>query len=195
MRKNFKMFFGPDCRFLAARGGQSTSPSGLAVISVCASFALLGCTGNALEAPSTDSGLKQGGVGVGGESLADCRQVHPAAVPLQRLNRQQHLNTVQDLLPALDVNHLLGGGSVLPADESTLWFAANTKAYVSSYAVKNYMDAAEEIAAAAVQSPMKEQLLPCQPTGDQDSACAEQFISSFGRRALRHDLDDGEKEV
>ena len=61
---------------------------------------------------------------------------------------------------------------------------------VSDVLTRQYQRSAEVLAAEAVSKSLGA-LVPCTPTGD-GSACARQFIQTFGRRAFRRPLEDDE---
>ncbi|HVN42516.1 MAG TPA: DUF1592 domain-containing protein, partial [Steroidobacteraceae bacterium] len=60
---------------------------------------------------------------------------------------------------------------------------------VSTVLAQQYMDAAEQVSIAAVADLTK--LLPCNPTGN-EQACADQFITTFGRKMYRRALTPDE---
>ncbi|MEM9453076.1 MAG: DUF1592 domain-containing protein [Myxococcota bacterium] len=116
---------------------------------------------------------------------AACLEGGVGEQPLRRLTRSQYNNVVRDLLgiegdPA----------AVFPADEKLGSFYSNGVAPVSDLLVEQYMDVAEELATEAVTD--LGTLLPCDPGMMGEDACADEFIESFGRRALRRPLEAAE---
>lgn len=102
-------------------------------------------------------------------------------MPLRRLSRSEYDNTLRDLL-----NVTNQPGSALPSDA----FAAG--GYVSPSPIgkleaQRFADAAEAVAKAVDVS----KLVDCAPaTGDE--ACAQRFVTAFGRRAYRRPLQTSE---
>jgi hypothetical protein len=118
----------------------------------------------------------------------------PGAAPLRRLTRFEYENTVRDLL----------GLAGVPAERLAA-FGADQESASSGYLrggavtaapdARVLMLAAEDLATAAIQK--NPGLLPCNPlptaAAEQD-ACADKFISGFGRRAYRRPLQANELE-
>lgn len=96
-------------------------------------------------------------------------------MPFLRLTREQYENTIADLLGVPNA------GAALPDNgKNEVGFAAGGAA--SEVEVNAWADAAETITT-AVKSKWAT-LIPCAKPGD-DTACATQFIQSFGRRVFR----------
>ena len=134
--------------------------------------------------PASSEGGSEGGADDDAPSDA-CAQPQVGATPLQRLTRSEYDNTVADLLGI--TTH---PAATLPPDGSSGLFANNGEAAVSNYAVEVYRDLAESLAAsAAIDS-----LLPCDPALIGEDACAREFVATFGRRAYRRPLDEGQIE-
>ncbi len=108
---------------------------------------------------------------------------------LRRLSIAEYTQTVVDLLgltPA-QVQELL------PADTLTPFDNDYTTQTASEALVKGLELLAGDIAEAIVASPeLRGALVPCTPSGPEDAACYREFLSSFGRRALRRTLTDDE---
>jgi len=126
-----------------------------------------------------------GGTGGTGGGL-NCTAPSPGPSYARRLNRFEYNNTVRDLLddrtaPAND----------FPIEERRNGFDNNAIALqISPTLVEQYMNAAEKLAATAVNLPS---LVPCDPVRDGgEDACARTFISAFGAKAFRHPLSAGE---
>jgi hypothetical protein len=113
----------------------------------------------------------------------------PGPAPARRLTRWEYNNTVRDLL-----GDETRPADAFPADEEALGFSNNAAALTtSSTLVQSYLLAAEGVAERATADLTS--LLPCAMPAGGDEACARQFVSSFGRRAFRRPLDDGEVEA
>jgi hypothetical protein len=170
----------------------SRSSASLLTLGVGAACALcFACEGELTGvAPSADvgprAGLTPGAPGGSGATTAagaaaDCSQVQVSAAPLLRLTREQYDNSIRDLL-SIEGHPSLG----LAADEKLAAFYSNSVSPVSRLSVEQYRDAAEALAAAAVQDNLAP-LVGCSGT-DQNAACAERFIEAFGRRVFRRPL-------
>jgi len=119
-----------------------------------------------------------------GEKL-DCSKTQVSLAPLKRLTREQYDNSIRDLL-AMEGHPSLA----LAADEKLAAFYSNSISPVTRLSVEQYRDSAEDLAAAAVKARL-DTLAGC--TGaDQNVACADKFISSFGRRTFRRPLSSEE---
>ncbi len=106
-----------------------------------------------------------------------------------RLSRDEYDNTVRDL-----VGDTAGEGFALLPEDAHDPFDNN---YLTQLASQALVTAAEQVATDVAQrliaDPQRLQsVLPCTPTGAGDSACLKNFISVFGRRALRRPLTDAE---
>ncbi|HEX4339419.1 MAG TPA: DUF1587 domain-containing protein [Polyangiaceae bacterium] len=148
--------------------------------------------GSGMGAPSSSGG--GGASSVHGDSGTttqglDCTTPAVGATPLVRLNRGHYANAVRDLL------HLttLPDVSDLAEDERVGPFAGNTVAPVSELVVEQYMTTAENIARAAASNLAG--LVACDRSAMGDTACAAQFIDTFGRRVYRRPLTDDEKSA
>lgn len=153
---------------------------------------LLGCTarlsggGSGADVTSTPGLTPSGGSGGGGttqtgDTPLDCSKTQVAFSPLRRLTREQFDNAIRDLLGILDQPSL-----ALSPDEKLGTFYSNSAAPVTRLSIEQYRDVAEELAAAAVTRNL-DTLAGCSGAA-QNSACADQFIQSFGRRAFRRPL-------
>ncbi len=106
------------------------------------------------------------------------------ASPMRRLTRTEYNNTVRDLLfvnskPAT---------SVFDEDEKFGGFYANSIAPMTRSGAEAYMSLAESLAANVDLS----KLVTCDPAQGGEAACARTFITSFGKRAYRRTLDEGD---
>ena len=118
-------------------------------------------------------------------SSTSCQSVAGGPAPLRRLTREEYNNTVAALLG--DDTHPADG--FLP-DEWHGPFRQNL-GVVSDVAVAQYADAASALADRAVAQRLGE-LSPCGASPSEPSACLEEFIAEFGRRALRRPLLESE---
>jgi len=109
---------------------------------------------------------------------------------LRRLTRQQYLNSVSDLLdPGLVMP------SALEPDESAdgLLSIGAARSSLSPLGVENYEDAAYDLAEQAMEpGSVRDRLIPCNPTGDSDDACARQALEDLGVLAWRRPLTSAE---
>ena len=118
-----------------------------------------------------------------GTLSCDAAAIHAGDAPVRRMTRFEYDSTVRDLL---------GDGSApsssFPADEvSGIFNNQASTLVVTQLLAEGYMNAAESVAATAVQS--LDALVGCDPQMDGPDACGAQFIESFGKRAFRRPLD------
>src|SRR5690606_6074085 len=144
----------------------------------------------ATQGARDDAGLGAEGEDEGGqdEPGAQCLGSGVGNQPLRRLTSAQYDNVVRDLLG--DTSR---PASVFAADERLGAFLSNGVAPVSHLMVEQYMNVAETLATTAVED--LDALLPCDPGLVGEDACAEDFVASFGRRALRRPLQTDELEM
>jgi hypothetical protein len=153
-------------------------------------IAMGGCNGSVGEGLPVDpnsppptgerppGGPVPGGPGVGAAEI-------PGVTPLRRLTRGQYNNTIRDLLG------LTGDfGTTFAGDDDAGGFRSNVVSPVSEPQVESYYRSAEELATRAVTDGLA-RLAPC-PAGKTDTACGEDFIRSFGKRAFRRPLTQEE---
>jgi len=107
-----------------------------------------------------------------------------AAAPMRRLTALEYDNTVRDLLS--DDTRPAQGFS---PDEEVGGFAANAIAKLSGSQLEEYMDAADDLAHAAVEQRW-DALVGCDVAGP---GCVESFVERFGRRAFRRSLSPAEQ--
>jgi hypothetical protein len=128
-----------------------------------------------------------GSTGTGGTTAS-------ALVPsaLARLTDEQYRNTISDLfgpglaIPTLDVD---------PREEG-FKSVAMRKATISPRAAELYEDAAIALTEQAfADAARRAKLVPCTPAGTTDRACARQFFQTFGKRAWRRPMTDGELDL
>jgi hypothetical protein len=115
----------------------------------------------------------------------------PAPGGLRKLTVEQYENSVRDLL---------GSHVQLPPDieleadvaQNGFYAVAASNATFSPAATEKLEQAAYALAAQALSSAHRDQLVPCAPKAALDSACAEKFLKDFGRRAFRRPLEAAE---
>ena len=117
----------------------------------------------------------------------EASQAEPA---LRRLTEQQYLNSVSDLL---DPGLLMP--TALEPDESSdgLLSIGAARSSLSPLGVENYEDAAYSLAEQAMEpGAVRDRLVPCNPVGNSDDACARTVLETLGRRAWRRPLTANE---
>src|SRR5438552_3731578 len=116
-----------------------------------------------------------------------CAQVKPGASPLRRLTRAEYDRTVHDLLG--DTRRL---AKAFPQEEIEHGFDNSAELRsVSDVLSEGYVSAAEQLSAAAVMK--LDALLPCDPAKAGESACLDQLLDGFGKRAWRRPLAPEER--
>ncbi|MCH9681592.1 MAG: DUF1592 domain-containing protein, partial [Deltaproteobacteria bacterium] len=108
---------------------------------------------------------------------------------LRRLSIVEYEQTIVDLL-GLAPSQVQ---ELLPADTLTPFDNDYTTQTASEALIKGVELVAGDIAEEVVASPaLREAIVPCEPSGPDDSACFREFLAKFGRRALRRPLTDTE---
>ncbi len=108
---------------------------------------------------------------------------------LRLLNRAQFTRTMQDIFPQVSSMW----GSTLPTDPlSGFGFDNDAGTVVGPQLAQALLDTASAVAA-AVTGPALSTLLPCSASSP-DRACAEQFVTQYGRRLFRRTLTSVEKD-
>lgn len=121
----------------------------------------------------------------GDGSIPDADAAEVGVSGLRRLSITEYERTVADLT-GLQPEAV---GETLPIDNLTPFDNDYTTQTPSEPLVRGLELLVGDIATAVVDDPqLLEALLPCAPAGPDDVACFEQFIESFGRRALRRPL-------
>jgi hypothetical protein len=111
----------------------------------------------------------------------------PGPAPLRRLTQTEYDNTVRDLL-----GDTTAPAKSFPPDQKLGAYSNTATALtVSPLLAQGYESAAEGLATSAVAN--LKTLLPCDPVAMGEDACAQQFISAFGKKAFRRPLTDDEK--
>lgn len=107
----------------------------------------------------------------------------------RRLTAIEYNRTVRDLLGEEDAKAEL----TLPADRRTPFDNDIALQTASQALIAGAEVLAADIAGKVVLDPTRRaQVVGCEPSGPSDSACFEQFIRSFGRRAFRRPLAEAE---
>jgi hypothetical protein len=181
----------PSNRRLATQAGGLFSGCLAALSSLLSLVACTGTIGDGGDAAG--SGNTPGMVGgVAGNPTFCGSSAQLAAAPIRRLNRFEYDNTVRDLL-----GDTSGPAQEFPAEERQSGFNNNAAALtVSPLLAESYLNAAERLAAEAVEKGMAV-LTPspvCDLTQD-DAACVQRFIEQFGERAYRGPLAADEVSV
>jgi len=115
-------------------------------------------------------------------------RVSPGAAEARLLTRLQYDNTVRDLL-----GDSSAPAQSFPAENTLLGFGNNASVHRESLLLaERQLTAAESVAAAAVARGV-DALLPCS-AGDRSDACVTNFVTTFGYRAFRRPLRDGESQ-
>lgn len=148
---------------------------------------MLGCEPKEPPAQNPPSGMAGSG-GASGPSPACEAGPVPGIAPLRPLTRFQYDNVVRDLL----------GDETAPArafppenevDGYRTYAAANR---ANPLLVESYLTVAESVAQRAVAGRLAD-VAPCAPGAD-PAVCAQQFLNTFGARAFRRPLTEGEKQ-
>jgi hypothetical protein len=154
-----------------------------------AALLLPSCTGYIGGGGGTESAPGNGGpasaVPVGAVAACTDRRVGPS--PVRRLTHSEYNNTVRDLL-----NDTSSPADRFPTERGAGDGFSNQAMDLSVSPVlgEGYVAAAETLAANAVKN--LGALLPCNPAGANEDACARQFIEQFGKKAYRRPLESTE---
>lgn len=125
-----------------------------------------------------------GATGTGGTSGALCTQLAPVPRRVWRLSVQQYGNAVKDLLGLSSAPTLSNNGGT-----AELAFFSDDAAGVDANLQFAIYQASEAVMAQI--APRIAQLAACQ-AGEAPDACARRFATTFGARAFRRPLDEGE---
>lgn len=162
-----------------------------------ASLAIAGCYegANATQgtAGATDSAGESGSStdSEGEPTLPDDLADEVAVSGLRRLSIAEYTTTVQDLLGVDAAN----AGEILPSDVRSPFDNDYTLQVASEPLVAGAELLAGDVAQAVIASPqLRANVVPCEPSGADDEACYREFVTTFGRRALRRTLGEAEIE-
>ena len=111
--------------------------------------------------------------------------------PIRRLTHVQYDNTVR---------HLLGDSTRpsrnFPSEDYVNGYTNQASAQVITPALAElYGQVAERLASNAFRYGDEHGLLPCEPRGPADRACAQAFVDDFGAKALRRPLAESERDA
>jgi hypothetical protein len=144
------------------------------------------------DTPGSTPGMGPGGgtstttPGQPGTMAMACKTPDPGRSPLRRLNRVEWNNTIRDLIGD---TRALANKFVL--DESGGGFSNNADALlVTNLGAYQFEEAAEAVAQMAVTR--LSSWMPCDAAKTGEAACAQQFVTTFGRRAFRRPLASDE---
>lgn len=136
------------------------------------------CTGVVGGPPGMTGG---GGPGVGALTLGP--------TGLHRLSRIEYDNTLADLMG----DSSRPGFAVLPEDTNDPFDNDYATQLVSGALIAALETLARDASARLLaDTPRRDALVGCTPTGPGDQACLESFVRRFGRRAFRRPLEDTE---
>lgn len=151
-----------------------------------------GVTGGGGEVNGAVGGAAEGEPVAPEEPPVDCTAEEAPPAPLRRLTQREYENTIYDLLGvAVPIGDF-------PADPVGGGFDNNAAALgISPLHAEKYLEAAEALAREALRTQWS-RLVPCTEDEaadlDSASACAREFVQSFGRRAYRRPLSESEVE-
>lgn len=148
-----------------------------------------GGVGGTMHGGGGSDATPMGGQGAGGSTngpeTCDVNVVEPVTV--RRLSHVEYARTIQDLLPGIEMPDIQ-----FAPDLAVHGFENNAASLnPSAILVEQYNTAAVQLAERAAQR--LQAVAPCTPIGA-DLDCARQFIESFGMRAFRRPLSEGEVE-
>ncbi|MEI9951753.1 MAG: DUF1588 domain-containing protein [Pseudomonadota bacterium] len=168
---------------------------------LCAPVLIVACNSGGAEAPpGTTGGDNSGGTGTGtsgaggapstaGSFQLSCSAPELGKPVLRLLNRGQFTRTIQDIFPQVSSMW----GNTLPTDPvSAYGFDNDAATVVGPQLAQALLDTASAVAA-AVTGPALTTILPCSASSP-DRACAEQFVTKYGRRLFRRALTQVERD-
>ena len=122
------------------------------------------------------------------EAAADERGGPRAPEPLRRLTHAQYDGAVRDLLG----DRTKPSRNFPPEDFVNGYTNQASAQTVSASLADAYSQAAEKLARNAFRFGDENGLVPCEPSGPSDRACAQMFVEGFGTRAFRRPLEPAE---
>ena len=123
-----------------------------------------------------------------GPLTLDCTRPELGKPVLRLLNRAQLTRTIDDIFPEL--NH--AWHDTLPADPvSAMGFDNDGATVVGPQLAQALLDTASSVASTLVTTALQS-ILPCSVTAP-DRACADQFLTRYGRRLLRRAVSEAER--
>ena len=109
---------------------------------------------------------------------------------LRRLTAAEYDATIRDLLGVT-----VDSETALPEDLRTPYDNDYTLQIASEALITSADSLAGQIAAEVVaDSALRDEMMPCEPSGPDDAECYREFVTVFGRRAFRRPLTDDEVE-
>lgn len=114
----------------------------------------------------------------------------PLVGPVRRLTHAQYDNSVRDLLG----DRTRPSRSFPPEDYVNGYTNQASSQAITPALAEAYGSAAEKLARHAFRYGDEGGLVPCDPSGPTDRACAQAFVRDFGSRAYRRPLDQAETE-
>lgn len=164
------------------------------LLALSLALVVAGCEGKALYQPGSRGGAPPADPltpppnedGAGGVAPDAPPPVLVGASGARRLTRQEYDNTLRDLLG--DTTRL--GSVALPIDASAPYDNGYREQQPSQALIEAAERLATEAAARAMADPARRKaLVGCTPQSPSDATCMRQFITTFGRRALRRPLE------
>lgn len=150
------------------------------------------CAGSAGDDPPGTTG-SGGSTGAGGSGTSsnfklDCSAPSRGTPLLRLLTRIEVQNTLDDIFPQLKGQW---SNTLTASTISGYGFDNDAAALVGKQQAAALLDTAQSLATALVGTPLAS-LLPCSSAGDR--ACADQFLTKFGRRLFRRTLTSAERD-
>ena len=126
----------------------------------------------------------------GPEVMVGGLNIEPGRVVAHRLNRVEYNNTVRDLFFGLDLHP----ADAFPVDNYAEGFDNNAQELrMSNLLFEKYSEAADKLVDAAFASaPTRQKLVACDLSGTAGDTCGRQVLTSFGERAFRRPVAEGE---
>lgn len=119
----------------------------------------------------------------------DCGEINPVPSEGRLLTRLQYENTVSDLFHGQVLGPHTAG---FPLENEVLGFFTNAEFHrVSPWLAEAHLGAAEGVSDQVVAK--LSELLPCSVAPDDEAACANEFLNTYGSRAFRRPLSDEER--
>ncbi|WP_437682133.1 DUF1592 domain-containing protein [Sorangium sp. So ce131] len=123
---------------------------------------------------------------------AFCQTPQPGPAPLRRLSNYEYANTLKDLFSGVPgvASTIDTVVATFPNEAESLGFRNNASFLtVGSLVAQKFLDAAEQISAVAAHA---SGLVSCDPAALGELECARDFIRTFGAKAYRRPLTEGE---
>lgn len=148
--------------------------------------------GSGDDAAGTTTGDADGGGTTTGDELPGDAGFEIGVSGLRRLSIVEYQQTIADLL-GTDV---ASAKELLPQDTLTPFDNDFTLQTASEPLIKGMELLAGDLATTVVETEaLRTAVVPCVPAGPDDAVCFREFLSTFGRRALRRPLSDAELDT